>query len=93
MLIFDSRLLRQTVSKAADKSTSTHTGRSGGFLWLNPIAMSVINCSRAELVECYGLKPWWSRAGRRYFLIVDRIRVSMTFVARQRNGMGRYLDP
>ena len=28
---------------------SRQTVRSGGFLWLNPIAMSVVNCSRAEL--------------------------------------------
>ena len=40
LLIFDSRLLWQTVSNAADKSTATQIVRSGGFLWLNLIAMS-----------------------------------------------------
>ena len=70
-LIFDNRLLWQTVSNAADKSTATQTVRSRGFLWLNPIAMSVVNCRRAEVVECSGLKPCWSGAGR--------IRVSKTF--------------
>ena len=60
MLIFDNRLLWQTVSNAADKYTVTQTVRSGGFLWLNPIAMSVVNCSKAEVVECLRLKTWWS---------------------------------
>ena len=40
------------MSNAADKSTATQTVRSGGFLWLNPIAKSVIICSRVEVVEC-----------------------------------------
>ena len=60
MLIFDNRLLWQTVSNAADKSTATQTVRSGGFLWLNPTATSDVNCSRAEVVECSHLKPCWS---------------------------------
>ena len=51
MLIFDSRLLGQTVSNTADKSTATQIVRSGGFLWLNPIATYVVICSRAEVVE------------------------------------------
>ena len=38
-------------SNAADKYIATQTVRSGGFLWLNPIAMSVVNCSRAEMIE------------------------------------------
>ena len=56
----DIRLLWPTVSNAADKSTATQTVRSGGFLWLNPTAMSVVNCSRVEVVECSRLKPCWS---------------------------------
>ena len=51
LLIFDSRLLWQTVSSAADKSTATQIVRSGGFLWLHPIAISVVICGRAEVVE------------------------------------------
>ena len=58
MLIFDNRLLWQSVSNVADKSTQTV--RSGGFLGLNPTATSVVNCSRAEVVECSRLKPCWS---------------------------------
>ena len=65
MLIFDNRLLWQTVSNAADTSTITQTVRSGDFLWLNLIAMYVVNCSRDERVECSGLKPCWSGAGRK----------------------------
>ena len=45
------------------------------------------------MVECSGLKPPWPGAGRRYVLIVGRIRVSKTFAARQRNEMSRYEDP
>ena len=44
-------LLWQTVSNAAEKSPATQIVWSGGFLWLNPIAMSVVICSRAEVVE------------------------------------------
>ena len=51
LLIFDSRLLWPTVSIADDKSTATQIVRSGDFLCLNPIAMSVVNWSRAEVVE------------------------------------------
>ena len=47
LLIFDNRLLWQTVSNAAHKST-TQIVRSGGFLWWNPIAMFAVNCSRAD---------------------------------------------
>ena len=35
--------------------------------------MSIVNCSRAEVVECSGLKPCLSGAGRRYLLMVGRI--------------------
>ena len=93
LLILDSSLLWQTVSNAADKSTATQTVRSGCFLWLNPIAMSVVNCNRAEVVECSCLKPCWSGAGWIYLLIVGRIRDSRTFAAGQRSEIGRYEDP
>ena len=72
----------------------SHANRTiRGFLWLNPIAMSVVNCNRAEVVECSHLKPCWSGAGRRYLLIVGRIRVSRTIAAGQRSETGRYEDP
>ena len=83
LLIFDSRLLWQIVSNAADKSTATQIVRSGGVLWLYPIAISVVICSRAEMVEWSALKPCWSGAGWRYLLIVDRIRDSSTFADAQ----------
>ena len=90
LFILDKSLLCQNVSNAADKSTAMQTVRSGGFLWLSPIVMSVVNCNRAEVVECSCLKPFWSGAGWRYFLIVTRIRVSRTFAAGQRREIGRY---
>ena len=80
------------MSNAADKSTATQTVQSGGFLWLNLIAMSVV-CNRAEVVECFRLKQCWSGAGRRYLLMVGRIRVSRTITAGQRSEIGRYEDP
>ena len=93
LLIYDSRLLWQTVSNAVDKSTATQIVRSGSFIWLNPIAISVVICSRAEVVEWSGLKPCWSGAGWRYLLIVGRIRDSSTFAAGQRSEIGRYKVP
>ena len=57
-----------------------------------PIAMPVVNCNRAEVVECSCLKPYWSGAGRIYLLMVGRIRVSRTFSAGQRSEIGRYKD-
>ena len=81
LLIFDSRLIWQNVSNAADKFTATQIVRSGGFLWLNPIAISVVICSRAEVVEWSGLKLCRSGAGWRYLLIVSRIRDSSTLAA------------
>ena len=83
LFILDSSLLWQTVANAADKSTATQTIQSGCFLWLSPIAMSVVNCNRAEVVEYSCLKPCWSGAGWRYLLIVGRIRDSRTFAEKQ----------
>ena len=68
---------------------ATQTVRSGGFLWLNPTATSVVNCSRAEVVECSRLKPCWSCAGMRYLLIDGKNRDSKTFAAGQINEIGR----
>ena len=76
-------------SNAVDKYTDTQTVRSGGFLWLNHTAMYVVNCSRAEVVECSRLKPCWSCAGRIYLLIVCKSRDSRTFAAWQSNEIDR----
>ena len=51
--------------------------------------MSVVNCNRAEVVECSCPKPCWSGVGWRYLLIVK----SETFAAGQRRKIGRYEDP
>ena len=93
LLILDSRLLWQTVSNATDKYTATQAVQSVGFLRLNPIAKSVVNCNRVEVVECSCLKSCWSGAGRIYLLMVGRIRVSRTFADWQRSEIGRYEDP
>ena len=81
------------VSNTTDKSTATHIVRFGGFIWLNPIAMYVVNYSRAEVVEWSGLKPCWSGADLLYLLIVGRIRDSSTFAAGQRNEIGWWVVP
>ena len=48
------------LSNAAVRSTATQTVRCGGFLWLKPVAISLVSCSKAEVVECPGQKPCWS---------------------------------
>ena len=55
--------------------------------------MSVVNCSRAEVVQYSGLKPCWSGAGRRYLLIMGRIRDTSTFTAVQRSEIDQYEVP
>ena len=82
-------LLWQTVSNAADKSTATQTVRFRCFLWLNPTAMSVVNCSRDKVVECSRLKSCWSSAGRRYLLIMGKNRDSRNFAAGQSTEIDR----
>ena len=46
--------------------------------------MSGVNCINAKGVECSGLKPSWSGAGRRYLLMVGMIKYFITFAAGQR---------
>ena len=36
------------------------TVRCGGFLWLKSVAISLVSCRKAEVVECPGRKPCWS---------------------------------
>ena len=67
-LMFDNRLIWQTVANAADKSTATKTVRSLSFLWLNPIEMYVVNCSRAKVFGGSILKMCWSGAVDEIFL-------------------------
>ena len=52
--------------------------------------MFVVNCSRAEVVECSRLKHCWTCVGSRYLLIVGKSRDSRTFAAGQSNDIGRY---
>ena len=55
--------------------------------------MSLINCRRAEVVWCSGVKQCLSETSKRYLLMDGRIRVSRTFAAGQRSGIGRYEVP
>ena len=81
------------MSNAAAKSTAMQTVRSGGFLWLNPIAMSVVNCNRAEVVECSCLKPCVGQAQVGDICLSWEESDSRTFAAGQRSEIGRYEDP
>ena len=89
MLIFDSRLLCQTVSNTANKSINR------SISWLSLVESHcchlVVICSRDEVVERSGLKPCWSGAGWIYLLIVGRIRDYSTFAAGQRSADTRFL--
>ena len=57
--------------------------------------MSVVNYKRDGMDECSCLKSCWSGAGRgrRYFLMVGRIKPSITFAVGQRSDIGRYFLP
>ena len=45
------------MSKALLMSRVTAIVLSGGFLWLNPVAITEFIAWSAEFVECLGLKP------------------------------------
>ena len=68
------------MSNEADKSTAMHIVLSGGFLWFNPIAISVVIWSKTVLVRSRWI----------YLLILGRIRDPSTFAALQRSEIGRY---
>ena len=89
LTILDNSTLWLTVSNAAVRSTATHTIRCRGFLWLKPVAISLVSCSKAEVVECPGRKPCWSADGNRWLLMVGSKRTSITFSAGQRSEIGR----
>ena len=54
LTIFDNNTSWLTISNAAVRSTATQIVRCGGFLWLNPVAISLVSCIKAEVVECPG---------------------------------------
>ena len=87
--IFDNSTLWLTVSNAGVRSTAKQTVRCGGFLWLKPVAISLVSCSKAEVVEFPGRKPCWSADGSRWLLTVGSKRASITFAAGQRSEIGR----
>ena len=89
LTILDNSTLWLTVSNAAVRLTATHTVRCGGFLWLKPVAISLVSCSKAEVVECPGRKPCWSADGSRWLLMIGSKRASITFAAGQRSQIGR----
>ena len=46
--------------------------------------MSLVNCSKAEVVECPGQEPCWSTDGRWWLLTVESMRASITFAGEER---------
>ena len=67
----------------------TQTVRCGRFLWLKPVAISLVSCSKAEVVECLGRKPCWSADGSRWSLTVGSKRASITFAVGQSIEIGQ----
>ena len=63
---------------AAVKSTATQAVRCGCLFWLKSVAISLVSCSKAEVVECPGRKPCWSTGGSRWLLTVGSKRASIT---------------
>ena len=60
---------------------------------MKPVATSLVSCSRAEVVECPGRNPCWSKAGSKCVLTVVNMRASITFAAGQSSEIGRYELP
>ena len=56
---------------------------------MKPVAISLVSCSKAEVVECPGRKPCWSANGSRWLLTVGSKRASITFAAGQTSEIGR----
>ena len=76
------------LSNTAVRSTATQTGRCGCFLWLKHVAISLVSCSKAEVVEYPGRKSCWSADVSRWVLTVESMRASITFAAGQRSEIG-----
>ena len=57
---------------------------------MKPVATLLVSCSRAEVVECPGRNPCWSKAGSKCVLTVVSMRASITFAARQTSEIGPY---
>ena len=75
------------MSKAVAKSMAMQIVRSAGFIWLNRIVMSVVNCSRAEVVESKTILVW-----SRLEIFVDSVH-NTTFSPGRRSEIARYEVP
>ena len=60
---------------------------------MKPVATSLVSCSRAEVVECPGRNPCWSKAESKCVLTVVVMGASITFAAGQSSEIGRYAVP
>ena len=60
---------------------------------MNPVATSLVSCSRAEVVECPGRNLCWSKAESKCVLTVVSMRAFTTFSAGQSSEIGRYEVP
>ena len=86
----DSRLLWQTVSNTAVRLTTTQTDRSAGLLWLNPMAISVVSCRSAEVVEWPGRNLCWSVAEGQVSIDTRQDDASKFLTAGKISEMGLY---
>ena len=53
------------------------------------VAILLVSCSKAEVVECPGRKLCWSADGSRRLLMGGSKRASINFAAGQRSEIGR----
>ena len=57
---------------------------------MKPVAISLVSCRSADVVECPGQNPCCSAAGSRWMLTLVSMTASISFAAGQRSESGRY---
>ena len=60
---------------------------------MNPVATSLVSCSKAEVVECPVRNPCWLEAGCKCVLTVVSMRAFITFTAGKSSEIGRFEVP
>ena len=79
---------KEAVSNAFEISTAMAIVLLGGLRWLKPETTLAEMGSRAEAVECLGLKPFWEERVTSASTMNGRRRCSNIFIAWQSSDMG-----
>ena len=74
-------------------SLQQHRSFDMAVFLLNHVAISLVSCSSAEVVECLGRNPCCSADVSGWALTEKSKRASITFAAGQRSGISRYEVP